>query len=135
MQIERIGRVEKLSLHPSGAAKGTGSVHAIDQVEGEHFVRLVMLRKRTEDSGIVEEFLQHLRRRLDKVGLGRKPGDAAPRLLSAQDVVHQVSELVEEGDDIGILQQARIAQLPSAKVADQRPLGQLAAPDAGHDWT
>jgi len=71
----------------------------------------------------VEEFLQHLRRRLDKVGLGRKPGDAAPRLLSAQDVVHQVSELVEEGDDIGILQQARIASFPPPKLQISAPSG------------
>ncbi len=47
--------------------------------------------------------------------------------------MHQVAELVEEGDHVAVLQQAGVACLAAGEVADQRGLGQGAPADAGDD--
>ena len=52
------------------------------------------------------------------------PEKRAPALIAAQHVVHQVAELVEQGHDVAVLDQAL------REVADQRALGQLAAGDS-----
>ena len=84
----------------------------MDGLGGEHLAGLVVLGEGLEQLLVAEELFQHLRRHLDEVALGGKAGDARPLRLAAQDGVHQVAELVEEGDHVGVLQQAGIA-LPS----------------------
>jgi hypothetical protein len=54
-----------------------------------------------------------------------KPPCAGPLALAAEDVVHQVAELVEEGDDFVVLHQARVAGIAAGEVADQHAFGKL----------
>ena len=62
-----------------------------------------------------------------------KPRNARPLRLAAEDGVHQVAELVKEGDHVGVLQQAGVAVVSAGEVADERGLGQSAAAHAGDD--
>ena len=79
-----------------------------------------------------EKFFQHLRRHFDEVALDGEAAVAGPALLAAEDVVHQVAELVEEGDDVVVLHQAGIVRrFAAGEVTDQHALGELAAADAG----
>jgi hypothetical protein len=59
----------------------------------------------------VEELFQHLRGHFDKVAFGGDAAHTRPRLLAAENGMHQVAELVEEGDHVAVLHQARIVRL------------------------
>ena len=74
--------------------------------------------------GVPRPLLEHLARRLDEVPLGGDAGEPHPLLAAAEDVVDQVAELVEQGDDVVVLHQS------AREVADEHALGQLAVGDA-----
>ena len=80
-----------------------------------------------QDVGVPRPLLEHLRRRLDEVPLRRHAGEPRPLLAAAEDVVHEVPELVEQRHDVVVLHQ------PAREVADQHALGQLPAGDAGDE--
>ena len=109
VQVERERGVVELRAHPVGAAKGAGQLHLPDGLGGQHFAGLIVLREGLQQLFVAEELFQHLRRHLDEVAFGGKAGEARPLGLAAEDGVHQVAELVEEGDHVGVLQQAGIA--------------------------
>ena len=108
VQIERERGVVELRAHPVGAAKGSGQLHLLDGFGGKRFAGLVVLCEGLQQLLVAEELFQHLRRDLDEVALGGKAGEPGPLGLAAEDGVHQVAELVEEGDHVGVLQQAGI---------------------------
>ena len=60
----------------------------------------------------MEELLQHLRRHFDKIAFGRDAAHACPCLLATENRMHQMPELVEEGDDVAVLHQAGIVGTP-----------------------
>ena len=65
----------------------------------------------------MEELLQHLRGHFDKVAFGCDAAHARPLLVAAENGMHQVAELVEEGDDVAVLHQSRIVWvLPPGKL-------------------
>ena len=53
----------------------------------------------------MKELFQHLRRHFDKVAFGGDAAHAGPCLLAAENGMHQVAELVEEGDHVAVLHQ------------------------------
>ena len=108
MEIERERGVVNLLAHPVGAAKGTGAFHLADDVGGERLAGLVVPGEGLEQLLVAEKLLQHLRRDLDEVAFGGEAGDARPLGVAAEDGVHQVAELVEEGDHVVVLEQAGI---------------------------
>ena len=101
--------------------------------DGQHFAGLIVLGEGLQQLFVAEELFEHLRGNFDEVALGGKAGEAGPLRLAAEDGVHQVAELVEEGDHVGVLQQAGIVVIAAGKVADERGLGQVAPADAGDD--
>src|SRR5206468_6002033 len=56
--------------------------------------------------------------------------DRLPPLVSAEDRMKQVPELVEEGHHVTVLHEPRISLLPTGEVAHERRLGNLDALDA-----
>src|SRR5208282_6879852 len=82
------------------ASEGGSPVHARHQIGGDRLASLVMTRERSKDLGAVHPLLEHLRRGFYKVPFHANTADPCPLLLSAEDVVHQVAELVEEGHHI-----------------------------------
>jgi hypothetical protein len=133
VQVERERGVVKLRTHPVGAAKGAGQLHLADGFGGEDFAGLVMLGEGLEQLFVAEKLFQHLRWDFDEVALRRKAGESGPLRLAAENGVHQVAEFVEEGDDVVVLQQARIVFVALREVADQRGLRQRAPANAGDD--
>ena len=105
----------------------------LDGFRGKDFAGLVVPREGLQQLFVAEELFEHLRGHLDEVALGGKAGEAGPLGVAAEDGVHQVAELVEESDDVGVLQQAGVAGVAAGEVADQRGLRQRAATDAGDD--
>ena len=81
----------------------------------------------------MEHFLEHLRGRLDEVAFDIEAALAGPSALAAEDVMHQVAELVEEGDHLAVLHEAGIAGRAAGEVAHQHAFRKLAAADAGND--
>jgi hypothetical protein len=81
----------------------------------------------------VENLLQHLRGGLDEIALDAEASLTGPLALAAEDVVHEVAELVEEGDDFVVLHEAGVASRATGEVTDQHSLGNLTASDAGND--
>src|SRR3974390_420097 len=80
---------------------------------------------------VAEEFFKHLRRNFDEVAFGGKAGKSRPVGVTAKDGVHQVTEFVEEGDDVAVLKQAWVSRVASWEVTDQRRFRQVAATHAG----
>ncbi len=78
----------------------------------------------------MEELFQHLRGHFNKVTFGGDAAYARPGLPATEDGMHQVPKLVEEGDHIAVLHQARIIGFAAGEVADQRCLGKLTALDS-----
>src|SRR4030095_2114614 len=65
--------------------------------------------------------------------LRRDAGQRRPALMAAEDRVEQVAELVEEGHDVVVLHEPRIALRSAGEVADETCLGELQACNAGPD--
>ena len=77
--------------------------------------------------------LEHLRRRLHEIPLGRGARDGLPLPLPSEDGVQQMAELVEEGHHVAVLHEARIARLAAREIADQARFRDLNARDAVPD--
>ena len=104
MHIEGVAGVEELGAHSIGSAKGAGPIHPFDQSLRDRLARLVVAGKGCEKLGVVEELFQHLRGHFDKVAFGGDAAHARPFLMAAENGMHQVAELMEEGDDVAVLQ-------------------------------
>src|SRR6185312_6491288 len=63
----------------------------------------------------------------DKVAFRGDAADAGPVLVASEQRVHQVAELVEEGDDVGVFHEAGVTGFATRKVAYQRCFGNAAA--------
>ena len=133
VEIERERGVVELRAHPVGAAKGAGELHLLDDFRGEDFAGLIVPGEGLQQLFVAEELFKHLRGHFDEVAFGGEAGEAGPLGLAAEDGVHQVAELVEEGDDVGVLQQAGIVGIACGEVADERGFRHGAAADAGDD--
>ncbi len=90
--------------------------------------------------GVFEELFEHLRGDFDEVAFGGDAGLAGPALAAAEDLVHEVAELVEAGDDVGVLQEAGIVILRVLaiffrlrEVADERGFGELVVEDSADE--
>ena len=125
---------------PVGAAKRARLLHFPDDFGRERLSGLIVLREGLQQLFIAEEFFEHLRWNFDEVAFGGEAGKACPLRVAAEDGVHEVAELVEERDDVGVLQEAGIAAIASGvrggwagKVADERGFRQVAAAHAGDD--
>src|SRR6202030_1147825 len=57
------------------------------------------------------------------------PALADERVLAADDVMHEMTELVQEHDHVAVLHEARVAGRAAREVAHQHTLGQLSAVD------
>ena len=93
-----------------------GAAHRGDQV-GRDRLAVGVAGEGGQHVGVPRPLLEHLARRLDEVPLGGDAGEAEPLALPAEDVVDEVAELVEQGDDLVVLHQA------AGEVADQHALG------------
>ena len=78
----------------------------------------------------MEHLFQHLRWGFNKIEFHADAADACPALLAAQDVVHQMPELVKEGFDVVDFHEPRVAGAGRGEVAYQRGLRQLLTADA-----
>ena len=76
------------------------------------------------------KFFQHLRRRFTEIRFHRDAADSSPRLLPAEDVVHQVAELVEENLHVAVFHQASIARGRLREIADEGGLRHLFPADS-----
>ncbi len=114
------------------AAVGAGACHAGDGLLWDGLAGLVVLREGAENVGALEELLEHLRRDLDEVAFGGDAALAGPALLAAEDLVHEMAELVEVGDDVGVLQQGGVFVGGLREVADERCFGELLAAHAAN---
>src|SRR5258708_61930 len=74
-----------------------------------------------QNSGARAPLLQHLRGRLDEIPLGADAGNAGPARPPAEDVVQQMSELVEERHHFGMLEQARRREAANPRAIPQHP--------------
>ena len=119
------GSVIILSADPRSASEGRGAIHASDEVSGNGLSGFVMAREFREHLGTADPFFQHLGRRFGEIRFHGNAADTGPRLLSAEDVVHKVAELVEESFHVIIGHQTGIACRWGREVADQNCLGQL----------
>ena len=132
-RLER--RVEHLLPHVEPLAELVGGLHPLHQLGRDRLAGLVVLGERLQRLGRPDPLLEHLRRRLDEVPLGRDARDAGPPRVAAEHVVQQVAELVEERLDVGVLHQRRLGA-GLREVADQHALGQLrpALPLVSVNW-
>ena len=135
VQVERERGVVELRTHPVGAAEGSGQLHLLDGLGGKRLAGLIVLCEGLEQLLVAEELFQHLRGHLDEIALGGKAGEAGPLGLAAEDGVHQVAELVEEGDDVAVLQQAGSSgrSPPPGKLQIRAASGRARAAHAGDD--
>src|SRR5579859_6247042 len=100
VEVERKRGVVKLRSHPAGAAEGAGALEIADDFRGQHFAGLIVPREVLQQLFIAEEFLEHLRWDFDEIAFGGEAGDAGPLRVSAKDSVHEMPELMEEGDHV-----------------------------------
>src|ERR1700738_2262466 len=77
----------------------------------------------------MEELLPPLRGRLQKTALTKEAALADERVLAADDVMHEMTELVQEHHHVAVLHEAGVAGRAAREVAHQHPLGQLSAVD------
>ena len=83
---------------------------------------LAVAREAAQDGRVPAPLFQHLRRRLDEVPLRPHSGDPCPADATAEEMVQEVTELVEEGHHLAVLEE--LAR--PGEVADERRLGQRA---------
>ena len=119
--VEPVGQrgVEHLRARGVALAELLGGTHPLDQGCGDRLAGRVG-GEGGEHVVVPGPLLEHLGGGLDEVPLGRHPGEPHQVLVTAQHVVDQVAELVEQGHHLVVLHQ------PPREVADQHPLGQLA---------
>jgi hypothetical protein len=72
----------------------------------------------------VEELLEH-RGRLGEVALDVEGALAAEAVLPADDVMHEVAELVQEHHHVAVLHEARVPGRAAGEVAYQGAVGEL----------
>src|SRR5881392_4337164 len=72
---------------------------------------------------IMEELFQHLRGRLDEIALHQEAALADERVLAADEVMHEMAELVQEHHHVAVLHQARVTGRAAREVAHQYALG------------
>ena len=94
---------------------------------GNRLSGLVMMRERGKHLGAAHPLLEHLRRGFDKIRFHADAADSRPLLLAAEDVVHQVAELVEESDHLAVFHQAGIGRRRRREIANQNRFRQLLA--------
>src|SRR5258708_25751891 len=78
-----------------------------------------------QDLGGANPLFEHLRWSFDKIGFHADAADAGPLLLSAENVVHEVAEFVEERLHVAIVHQARVVGGGRGEVADEYGFRQL----------
>src|SRR3981081_4798375 len=78
----------------------------------------------------MEDLSQHLRGRLDEIALHQEAALADERVLAADDVMHEMTELVQEYHHVAVLHEAGVAGRAAREVAHQHTFGELAAVDA-----
>ena len=122
VETERSGSVEHLLPDAQPLAKLVGRAHAIDQRRRDRLAGLDVARETPQDRGVPAPFLQHLRRRLHEVPFGPHAGDPLPAGVAAEQMVQQVSELVEERHHFAMVEQRGLAR-GAGEIADQRRLG------------
>ena len=132
VEAERDRRVEDL-LHGRGAeAELVGAPHLRRRAR-RGITSPVSWWRANRASVVVapRPLLEHLRRRLDEVPLGRDAALRDPALVAAEHVVHEVAELVEHRDDVVVLHQ-RAAARPTGrgKLHTSTPSGSCTPRDA-----
>jgi hypothetical protein len=80
-----------------------------------------------EHAGVPGPLLEELGGRLDEVPLGGDAREPHPVVASGDDVVDQMAELVEQGDDVAMLHEL------AGEVADEDSFCQLTARDPAHE--
>ena len=83
-----------------------------------------------EDLRAANPFLEHLRGSFDEIGFHGDTADTGPLLLTTEDVVHEVTEFMEESFDVAVIHEAGIGGGGHGEVADEDSFGQLFAADA-----
>src|SRR2546427_10869274 len=73
-----------------------------------------------EHAVIMKELFQHLRGRLDEIALHEEAALADEGVLAADDVMHEMAELVQEYHHVAVLHEARVAGHAAGEVAHQR---------------
>src|SRR3984957_2113289 len=89
-----------------------------------------MVGKLGEDLRAANPFFEHLRGSFDEIGFHGDTADTGPLLLTTKDVVHEVTEFMEEGFDVAVINETGIRGGGYGEVADEDSLGQLLAADA-----
>ena len=101
-----------------------------DQFGGNRLAGFVMAGELGQHLWAANPFFEHLRGSFDEVGFHADAADAGPGLLAAENVMHEVAELVEESFHVAVVHQAGVGGSGHGKVADQDGFGQLLAADA-----
>ena len=112
---------------------GAGLDHAGEDVVGDGLAGLVVAGEGADQLGVFEELFEHLGGDFDEVAFGGDAGLAGPALAAAEDLVHEVAELVEAGDDVRVLHEAGVAGCGLREVADERGFGELLVEDAADE--
>src|SRR5277367_244752 len=92
-----------------------------------------MMRERGQYLRAANKFFEHLRWGFAEVGLHGDAADAGPLLLSAENVVHEVAEFVEEGCDVSVFHQAGVGRGGGGEITDQSGFGHLPAAHSVED--
>jgi hypothetical protein len=92
-----------------------------------------MLREALQHRDVPAPLFQHLRGRFDEVPFGADARDARPARLACEEVMQEMAELVEKGDDLGVFEERRVLAIGLREIADQGAFGKLAAADAGRE--
>mmetsp|Transcript_100178 Transcript_100178/g.299012 ORF Transcript_100178/g.299012 Transcript_100178/m.299012 type:complete len:283 (-) Transcript_100178:732-1580(-) len=97
-----------LAQHHQALVDVLGFEQGLHLLLGERLPRLLVLREPLQDGLVEAPVLQHLRGRLHEVP--RALGEAGlVRVALRAEAVHDVAELVEEGDDVVVAEQRRAA--------------------------
>ncbi len=110
-----------------------GSNHAGEDVEGDGLAGLVVAGEGADEFGVFEELFEHLGGDFDEVAFSGDAGLAGPALAAAEDLVHEVAELMEASDDVGVLQEAGVGGGGLREVANERGFGELMVEDAADE--
>ena len=119
-----------LAADPAAASEGGSAVHAGDEFGGDGLAGFVMAGELGQDLRAANPFFEHLRGSFDEIGFHGDAADTGPLLLAAEDVVHEVTEFVEESLHVAVIHEAGIVGGGSGEVADEDGFGQLLAANA-----
>src|ERR1700733_8482466 len=127
--VVRARRVAVLLADITGAAERRRPFHPQHEFGRDGLSGFVVLGEGREHLRTLNQLLEHLRRSLDEIRFHGNAADSGPGLLTSQDHVHQMSELMEESLHVAVFHEAGIPGGGPREIAYENAFRELLAAD------